>query len=230
MLKSVIVPIHSDGLKFIGLFAFVSLLLHFIWSPLGWIGWILTAWCIYFFRDPYRMVPQKEGLIVSPADGVVVGIKKGPAPHWMDVESDQMYYQISIFLNVFNVHVNRVPLAGEIEKLHYIPGKFVNASLDKASEDNERMAMLLKVSDDLKIGVVQIAGLIARRIRTDVYESQKVATGERYGLIRFGSRADVYFPDHILPLVLEGQTMIGGETILADLTSSETSLREGALI
>jgi phosphatidylserine decarboxylase len=218
--KGVLVPIHPAGWMFIAIFAVVSLGLSIIWSPFGWIGLIATAWCTYFFRDPNRVTPIREGLIVSPADGIVQKIAKCVPPSELDLGVAERT-RISIFLNVFNVHVNRIPIEGSISKLHYHSGKFFNAALDKASEENERQAIKLTTPDGLTIGVVQIAGLVARRILCDLKEGQSVKTGERFGIIRFGSRVDVYLPPDVTPMVIEGQCATGGETILADLKSTE---------
>ena len=219
-IKSVLVPVHPAGWMFIAIFAFVSMLMTLIWHPLGWIGLIATAWCVYFFRDPSRITPLREGLIVSPADGVVQKIAKCVPPAELDLGVAQRT-RISIFLNVFDVHVNRIPIEGSISKLHYHAGKFFNAALDKASEENERQSIKITTPDGLTLGVVQIAGLVARRILCDLKEGQSVKTGERFGIIRFGSRVDVYLPPDAIPLVIEGQRAIGGETVIADLKSSE---------
>lgn len=217
MLKSVLAPINREGYRFIAIFAGISLLLFlFTWPLLGWIGVILTLWCVYFFRDPERFVPTREGLIVSPADGVVQLIERAVPPEELGLGPDPRT-RISIFLNVFNVHVNRVPIGGTIIRQVYRPGKFLNAALDKASEENERHAVHLRDKDGNDIVFVQIAGLVARRIVCDLSDNQQVRTGERFGLIRFGSRTDVYLPDGVEPLVGVGQTMIGGETVIADL-------------
>jgi phosphatidylserine decarboxylase len=218
---------HPAGWPFIAAFAGVTFLLLFASCVLFFIGLVLTAWCFYFFRDPARVTPTRSGLLVSPADGKVVAIR--------DVVPDTEFglgstprTRISIFLNVFDVHVNRIPGSGKVVARRYRPGKFFNASLDKASVDNERMALTIKLDGDHPhagelMGVVQIAGLIARRIVCDAQESEQVKTGERYGLIRFGSRTDIYLPIGVHPLVCIGQHMLGGETILADLLSTESS-------
>jgi phosphatidylserine decarboxylase len=219
-IKSVFVPIHPAGWMFIAIFAVVSLGLSIIWTPFGWLGLIATLWCIYFFRDPDRVTPLREGLIVSPADGVVQKITKCMPPSELDLGIAERT-RISIFLNVFDVHVNRTPIEGSISKLVYHPGKFLNASLDKASEENERQMIKITTPDGLTLGVAQIAGMVARRILCDLKEGQSVKTGERFGMIRFGSRVDVYLPPDIVPQVLEGQRSIGGETVLADLKSNE---------
>lgn len=219
------VRIHPDGWKFVGIFAAVTLLLFVIHTSLGWIGLLFTGWCAYFFRDPERMTPTRDGFVISPADGRVVAVKSVVPPKEFDMGQDERI-RISIFLNVFNVHVNRLPLSGKIRKIIYHPGKFFNASLDKASEHNERNTVIIDPitinSDDdyqkTSLAVVQIAGLIARRIRCDVSEGDHVLSGDRYGLIRFGSRTDIYLPVGVQPLVIEGQLTIAGETILADIT------------
>ncbi|WP_334129344.1 phosphatidylserine decarboxylase [Sneathiella sp.] len=217
MLKSVLVPINREGYRFVAIFAGITLLLFlFTWPLLGWIGVILTLWCVYFFRDPDRHVPTRDGLIVSPADGVVQLIERAVPPEELGLGPDPRL-RISIFLNVFNVHVNRVPIGGTVIRQVYRPGKFLNASLDKASEENERHAIHLRDNDGNDIVFVQIAGLIARRILCYLSDNQVVRTGERFGLIRFGSRTDIYLPDGVEPLIGVGQNMIGGETIIADL-------------
>lgn len=218
-LKSVLVPINKEGYRFIAIFAVVTLLLFlFTGAFLGCVGVILTLWCVYFFRDPDRFVPTRAGLMVSPADGVVQMIERAVPPQELGLGNDPML-RISVFLNVFNVHVNRVPLAGTVVKQVYRPGKFLNAALDKASEENERHAVHLKTEDGRDLVFVQIAGLVARRIVCDLVDGQEIRTGERFGLIRFGSRTDIYLPDGIEPMVGVGQSMIGGETVIADLNA-----------
>lgn len=223
VLKTVLVPINAEGHKFIAIFAAVTAVL-FIFTPdiLGWIGVVLTLWCVYFFRDPDRHVPTRDGLIVSPADGVVQMIERAVPPEELGMGSDPRL-RISIFLNVFNVHVNRVPLGGTIIKQVYRPGKFLNAALDKASEENERHAVHLRTDDGKDFAFVQIAGLVARRIVCHLSDGQKVRTGERFGLIRFGSRTDIYLDEDVEPLVGVGQNMIGGETVIADMSADNNS-------
>lgn len=220
MLSTVVKPIHREGYKFIAIFAGVSVLLFLLWQPLGWIGVGLTVWCYYFFRDPERQTPVREGLLVSPADGVISLIEPAVPPAELEM-GDAALTRVSVFMNVFNCHVNRAPIGGRVTKIAYRPGKFLNASLDKASSDNERNSMALEMADGRKIAVVQIAGLVARRILCEVAEGQELTTGERFGMIRFGSRVDVYLPDGVEPLVALGQTMISAETVIADLTSTE---------
>lgn len=209
-------PIHSEGLPFIGGFALVALILFWLWTPLGWIGVVATAWCAYFFRDPRRVTPVREGLVVSPADGRIsqIAIASPPAELELGVAPRP---RVSIFMSVFDVHVNRSPVAGQIERVAYRAGKFINADLDKASEENERNGIVIRANAG-RIGIVQIAGLLARRIVCFVREGQAVNAGDRVGLIRFGSRVDVYLPEGTRPLVSEGQTSIAGETVLADLS------------
>ena len=225
MLQTLTIPIHRDGWRFIAVFACISLILAFISSELGWLGLILTGWCVYFFRDPERITPVRPDLIISPADGTISAITPVSPPAKLGLHGDH-WTRISIFLNVFNVHVNRIPCEGVITKNVYISGKFFNASLDKASEYNERQALALRTTHGKDIAFVQIAGLIARRILCEARVDQHVHSGERYGLIRFGSRVDIYLPEGVHPLVIKGQKVIGGETVLADFQSHE-SAREG---
>jgi len=225
VLKYITIPIHPEGWRFIPIFAAAALLLFWLWAPLGWVGVVLTLWCAFFFRNPERVTPTREGLIISPADGVVQLIVAVPPPPELGM-GDAPMTRVSIFMSVFNVHVNRIPVSGTVLKRAYCPGKFVNASLDKASAFNERMSVRLGLSDGREVAFVQIAGLVARRIRCDLTEGQDVRTGERFGLIRFGSRLDVYLPDGVVPLVALGQTALAGETVIADLTGHEPQ-REG---
>jgi phosphatidylserine decarboxylase len=220
MLSTFVKPMHKEGLKFVGAFAAVTLVLFMISDVLGWIGVILTIWCYYFFRDPKRSVPTREGLIVSPADGVVSLIEMAVPPEELGVGAEPLL-RVSVFMSVFNCHINRAPIAGTVKALAYRPGKFLNASLDKASADNERSSMCIEMADGRQLVVVQIAGLVARRILGFVEKDQTLRTGERFGLIRFGSRLDVYLPDGVNPLVALGQTMVAGETVLADLASKD---------
>jgi len=219
-IKSVFVPIHPAGWMFIAIFAVASFFLNLIWTGFGWMGLILTAWCVYFFRNPNRITPMREGLVVSPGDGVVQKITKCVPPAELDLGGAERT-RISIFLSVFDVHVNRIPIEGSISKMHYHAGKFLNAALDKASEENERQSIKITTPDGATFGLVQIAGLVARRILCDLKEGQSVKTGEQFGIIRFGSRVDVYLPADATPLVIEGQRAVGGETIIADLKSTE---------
>lgn len=223
-LKSVLVPINREGYKFIAIFAVATLILFAIWVPLGWIGVILTLWCAYFFRDPERLVPQGEGLVIAPADGVVQLVGPAVPPAELGMGADPRP-RICIFMNVFNVHVNRNPVSGRVVALAYRPGKFVNAALDKASTDNERQSIRLRTEDGREFAVVQIAGLVARRILCELTEGQGVRAGDRFGLIRFGSRVDVYLEPGMIPLVAPGQTTIAGETVLADYGPAQIAPR-----
>jgi phosphatidylserine decarboxylase len=216
-IRSQIVPIHPQGYPFIGAFALISLILFWIWTPLGWIGAVLTVWCVYFFRDPPRVTALRDGLVIAPADGRVSLVGSAVPPEEMGLGTRPLP-RVSIFMSVFDCHVNRSPVSGRIERIVYRKGLFLNADLDKASEDNERNAFTI-ATGNRKLGVVQIAGLIARRIVPFVNEGQTVAAGERIGMIRFGSRVDVYLPEGVAPLVAEGQTSLAGETVIADLSA-----------
>lgn len=217
LLKKSCPPIHREGYLFITISCVATVLL--IWVGLGWLGIVVTAWMVYFFRDPVRTVPTEEGLVVSPADGVVSAIEFGlHAPEELGL-GDQVFNRISVFLNVFDVHVNRIPIAGTVTTIHYRPGKFLSADLDKASVDNERNSVAIRTLSGETVVCVQIAGLVARRIVCEIKENQMVETGDRYGIIRFGSRADIYLPPDVQPQVAVGQRMVGGETILADMVS-----------
>jgi phosphatidylserine decarboxylase len=227
MFERIFVPIAREGWPFIGIFAVASVILAIVAEPLGWIGAVLTLWCVYFFRDPARVTPQREGLIVSPADGVVEMIADVAPPAELALGREPRT-RVSVFMNVFDCHVNRIPIAGEIKRLIYVPGRFVNAALDKASEENERQLVELETSSGKSIIFVQIAGLVARRIVCRLGEAQTVGTGERFGLIRFGSRVDVYLPAGVEPLVAVGQRCVSAETVIADLASNEPA-RQGAV-
>ncbi|HYB10685.1 MAG TPA: phosphatidylserine decarboxylase [Alphaproteobacteria bacterium] len=220
---SFVIRIHREGWPFILAFAAATALLFWLSVPLGWLGLVLSIWCAYFFRDPDRVTPVRAGLVISPADGVVLPVVEESPPAELELES-QSLTRVSIFMNIFDVHVNRAPCDGRLVRRSYRPGRFVNASLDKASEDNERMALRFSVDGDgqsTELTVVQIAGLIARRIVCHVDEGARVRAGERIGIIRFGSRVDVYLPSGIAPLVSAGQRVVGGETVIADLHSRE---------
>jgi phosphatidylserine decarboxylase len=219
-IRAALVPIHWDGHKFIGAGVVITILLFLIWSPLGWIGLILTGFVAFFFRDPARVIPMREGLIVSPADGTVTSISMEAPQSEMGLP-DQPHTRISIFLSVLDVHINRAPVSGEVIRTIRVPGLFLNAAIDKASEDNEREIMVFRTAAGTHIGIVRIAGLIARRIVTFVRDGQNVDAGGRIGLIRFGSRVDVYIPTANGIQVAEGQRVIGGETVLADMRSEQ---------
>ena len=216
MMKVIAVPMHPEGRKFVAIFAVITALLWLVWEPLFWLGVGMTVWCYYFFRDPVRSVAQKSGLVLSPADGVVSLITKIVPPPEM-LLGDKPLTRVSVFMNVFNCHVNRAPMAGEVIAITYHHGKFVNASLDKASEHNERNSITIEAMDESRIGVTQIAGLVARRIVCFTKVGSSLSVGERFGLIRFGSRLDVFLPEGIEPVVGLGQTAVAGETILAHL-------------
>lgn len=217
---SVLTPINSDGYKFIAIGAIVTLLLFWIWDPLGWVSVLVTAYIAYFFRDPERATPIREDLVIAPADGRIVSVRLKQPPGELGLAPAPMTC-ISIFLSVLDVHVNRAPVSGQIARRVYVPGLFLNAALDKASDDNEREATVIRTGSGREIGMVRIAGLIARRIVTTVAEGQRVDAGARVGLIRFGSRVDVYIPEGKGVLIAEGQRTVGGETVLADLRSEE---------
>jgi phosphatidylserine decarboxylase len=217
-IRSQLVPIHREGYPFIGVFAVVTLILFWLWQPLGWIGLALTVWCTLFFRDPPRVTPAREGLLVSPADGRVSMVTLAPPPPELGM-GDAPLPRISIFMSVFDCHINRSPLAGRIERIAYRAGAFLNADLDKASEDNERNSFLID-APSARIAVVQIAGLVARRIISFTSEGQSVEAGQRLGMIRFGSRVDVYLPAGGTFLVAVGQKAVAGETVIADLRAA----------
>lgn len=216
--KYIFPNINNDGWRFISIFAATTALLAIIWLPLGVIGLILTVWCYYFFRDPDRVTPQIKDVVVSPADGTVQMITRVAGPEELGL-NNKTFNRISIFMSVFNVHVNRAPASGKIVRKAYIKGKFFNATLDKASKDNERQMLAMRTDCGKEIAFVQIAGLVARRIICYAKDGQQYQAGERFGHIRFGSRLDVYLPTDIEPQVCVGQTMIAGETILANLKS-----------
>ena len=222
LLDNVLIPIAREGWPFIAIFGLASLILYFLYAPLGWIGLVLTLWCVYFFRNPDRVTPEREGLIVSPADGIVQMIAEVSPPEELDMGSEPVV-RVSVFMNVFDCHVNRIPCDGRIGKLVYVPGQFLNASLDKASEENERQMIRIDLDSGAFIGAVQIAGLIARRIVCYLEEDQIVLAGERFGLIRFGSRVDIYLPHGAVSHAVIGQKCVSGETILADLKSDEAA-------
>lgn len=209
------IRINREGLPFIALFGAASLLLAYLFQPLGWVGLALTVWCAWFFRDPDRHPPSRRGVILSPADGKIVMVGPAAAPEELGLKAAPLT-KVSIFMNVFDVHVNRVPVDGTVSKVHYRPGRFFNASFDKASEHNERQSVLIRTAEGLDLGVVQIAGLLARRIKCTLVPGQRVTAGERFGIIRFGSRLDVYFPDRVPALVKVGEKAVAGETVLAD--------------
>jgi phosphatidylserine decarboxylase len=215
-----IVPIHGDGIKFVAIGAGIALLLFLLWPPLAWLAVLATAWIAYFFRDPPRVTPLREGLLIAPADGRICAIERVRPPVELGL-GEALRVRISIFLSIFDVHINRAPVAGHIIRSIYVPGSFLNAAADKSSEENERRGIVIDAGADSEIAIVQIAGLIARRIVTFVKEGDRIGVGERLGLIRFGSRVDLYLPPNRGALVAVGQRAVGGETVLADLKSSE---------
>ncbi|SNB62170.1 phosphatidylserine decarboxylase [Arboricoccus pini] len=220
-LSTVMTPIHKAGWPFIAGAFVLAILLGFLWKPLFWLGLIATAWCIYFFRDPRRVTPDDPMLVTSPADGLVQMIRLRRPPPEMGL-GDEKLLCVSIFLNIFDVHVNRTPVPGRLLTRAYHPGKFLNAAADKASELNERQSWLIEAADGRKVGLVQIAGFVARRIVSFVEAGAVLLPGDRVGLIRFGSRCDVYLPDGVEPLVIEGQKAVAGETIIARLDGQQT--------
>ncbi len=213
MIDKVFPKIHNEGYKFMVIFAVVTIILYFFSTFLGLVGFVLTVWCYYFFRDPERVSINDDEYLVSPADGLVIQVKETEGPKELNL-NDKKYTKISIFMNVFDCHVNRSPCTGQVEEISYIPGKFFNASLDKASEDNERNYYKIKNTYGEEVIVVQIAGLIARRIVCETSKDTDLKQGDRIGIIRFGSRADLYFENY-KPLVKINQKAIAGETLLA---------------
>jgi len=219
-IRSQMVPVHPEGYRFIAAFTLTTLVLLWLWPPLGWIAAFLTAWCVYFFRDPPRVTPLRDGLVIAPADGRISRIASAVPPPELDLGTRPVP-RVSIFMSVFDCHVNRSPVTGRVTRMAYRPGAFVNADLDKASDDNERNCFTIETAGGAEIGVVQIAGLIARRIVPFVTAGTGVAAGERIGMIRFGSRVDVYLPEGTRPLAAEGQTATAGETVIADLLDGD---------
>lgn len=230
--RFVMPPIHPEGKRFVAIFAAIAILLGLLWEPLGLVGAVITIWCFYFFRNPDRITPVGEHWVVSPADGIVQMIADVTPPPELEL-GEGVRTRISVFMSVFDVHVNRAPTAGTVGVIAYASGKFFNATLDKASVDNERNSLRIDLPERAglvggTLGVVQIAGLIARRIVCFVRVGDTVNGGERFGLIRFGSRLDIYLPPGVAPQVVVGQRMLAGESILADLRiGAETRPREG---
>ena len=227
---SILTPIHPAGIPFIAIFFILAIIIGWIWSPLYYVGFTLTLWCIYFFRNPHRTTPtlsgsNKNNLIISPADGTVIEISKITPAEDIGLPQGQ-WTRVCIFMNVFDVHVNRSPMQGQITYKKYIPGSFLNASLDKASDENERLILNMDADNGNKIAFVQIAGLVARRIICDVDIGHSLKAGEVFGLIRFGSRVDIYFPSEVSVMVLRGQKMIAGETIIGDFSKNAKPVKE----
>jgi phosphatidylserine decarboxylase len=220
VLRRFLAPLHPDGFKFVAAGVLATLLLFLLWAPAGWAAAIVTLWMVYFFRDPWRVTPTRPGLLLSPADGLVVSIAAATPPSELAM-GDMAVVRVSIFLNIFDVHVTRAPVGGRVAAMRYTKGRFVNASLDKASEDNERLAIRIAPPEGPDIAFVLVAGLVARRIVCNLYDGQQVASGQRVGIIRFGSRVDIYCPPPYVPMVVAGQRMVGGETVLADRLAEE---------
>jgi phosphatidylserine decarboxylase len=220
VLRRFVAPLHPDGFKFVAIGVVATLVLFLLWRPAGWAAAIVTLWIVYFFRDPWRVTPTRPGLLISPADGIVASVTPAVPPAELAM-GDVAVVRIGIFLNVFDVHVTRAPVEGRVAALRYTKGRFLNASLDKASVDNERLAIRIAPPEGPDIGFALVAGLVARRIVCDLYEGQQIATGQRIGIIRFGSRVDIYCPPPYVPMVVAEQRMIGGETVLADRCAAE---------
>jgi phosphatidylserine decarboxylase len=225
VLRRVLAPLHPDGFKFVLAAVLATVLLFLLWTPAGWAAAVVTLWMVYFFRDPWRVTPTREGLLVSPADGIVTSVTLARPPPELEM-GDVEIARIGIFLNIFDVHVTRAPVGGRVVALRYTKGRFVNASHEEASVNNERMAIRVAPPEGPEIAYVQIAGLVARRIVCDLREGQRIVTGQRMGIIRFGSRVDVYCPPPYVTMVVAGQRMVGGETVLADRFAQEPS-RQG---
>ena len=220
--NSIFIPIHPSGLPFIIIFCLITLIIGWIWSPLFFIGLIFTLWCIYFFRNPERIIPENidNNLVIAPADGKIIEIEDITPDEEIGLPKNK-YTKIGIFMNVFNVHVNRIPVSGKVIWLKYVPGAFFNASLDKSSKKNERMISKIEIKRDVFVYVVQIAGLVARRIKCELEENQSVNIGDRFGIIRFGSRVDLYVPENFKINSLENQISVAGETILAEFDNKD---------
>jgi phosphatidylserine decarboxylase len=225
VLRRVLAPLHPDGFKFVFAAALATVLLFLLWTPAGWSAVVVTLWIVYFFRDPWRVTPTREGLLVSPADGIVMSVIPARPPPELEM-GDVEVTRIGIFLNIFDVHVTRAPVGGRVAALRYTKGRFVNASHEEASLNNERMAIRVAPPEGPEIAYVQVAGLVARRIVCDLREGQRITTGQRMGIIRFGSRVDVYCPSPYVTMVVAGQRMVGGETVLADRFAQEPA-RQG---
>ncbi|TWG67624.1 phosphatidylserine decarboxylase [Aminobacter sp. J44] len=221
-IRNTLVPVRREGWPFIAAFAAVAIILGFFSTSLFWIGAILTAWCAYFFRDPERVTPIDDRLVISSADGIVSAVGPAVPPRELGLSNSKML-RISVFMNVFSCHVNRSPVRGRIATIEHRPGKFLNAELDKASVENERNGLVID-SPNGRIGVVQVAGLVARRILCWAEQGNDISTGERFGLIRFGSRVDIYLPEGFAPMVAVGQSAVAGETIIAEFGAPRTPL------
>ncbi len=222
-IRATLVPIRREGLPFIAALVFVALFVGWFWQPVFWVGLILAAWCTYFFRDPPRITPVDSALVVSPADGRIASVTVTTPPRELGL-GEQSRRRVSVFMSLFDCHVNRAPLAGLVEKIVYTPGKYINAELEKASQGNERNALVLETEHG-PVAVVQIAGLLARRIACFAKEGEGLVAGERIGLIRFGSRLDVYLPVAANVVVAEGQRAVAGETVIARFDGQASELR-----
>jgi len=220
VLRRFLAPLHPDGFKFVAAGVLATVLLFLLWAPAGWAAAVVTLWMVYFFRDPWRVTPTRPGLLISPADGIVVSLAAALPPPELAM-GDAAILRIGIFLNIFDVHVTRAPVGGRVAAMRYTKGRFLNASLDKASDDNERLAIRIAPPEGPDIAFVLVAGLVARRIVCNLYDGQQIATGQRVGIIRFGSRVDIYCPPPYVPMVVAGQRMVGGETVLADRLAEE---------
>jgi phosphatidylserine decarboxylase len=220
VLRRVLAPLHPDGFKFVAVGVVATLLLFLLWTPAGWVAAVATLWMVYFFRDPWRVTPTRPGLLISPADGIVVSLAPATPPPELAM-GDAAIVRIGIFLNIFDVHVTRAPIGGRVAAMRYTKGRFINASLDKASEGNERLAIRIASPEGPDVAFVLVAGLVARRIVCNLYDGQQVGSGQRVGIIRFGSRVDIYCPPPYVPMVVAGQRMVGGETVLADRLAEE---------
>lgn len=225
-LRTILAPPHPAGRPFILIGAAVAVLGLFVGWWLAWVGLLFVLFCLYFFRDPERVAPGRPGAVVAPADGHVVSVMVATPPPELGLGPEPRW-RVATFLSVMDVHVNRMPVDGTVTRIAYRHGAFVNASMDKASDANERNALAIRLADGREVAVVQIAGLIARRIVCHVREGDRVRAGERFGIIRFGSRTDLYLPPGVVPIVAEGQTMIGGETVMAELGVAEATAAAG---
>jgi phosphatidylserine decarboxylase len=225
VLRRFLTPLHPDGFKFVLAGAATMILLFLLWGPGGWIAVVLTLWLAYFFRDPWRVTPTRPGLLIGPADGILMSIATAPPPQELAMDT-AAFTRIGIFLNIFDVHVVRAPLGGRIAAVRYTKGRYLNASRDEASQHNERMAIRITPPEGPEVAFVLVAGLLARRIVCDLREGQQIVAGQRVGIIRFGSRVDVYFSEAYVPMVIAGQRMVGGETVLADRLAQEPA-RQG---
>jgi phosphatidylserine decarboxylase len=224
--QAILVPIHPAGWPIIAVFLLASLLLTLVWENFFTIGLLLTIWCVYFFRNPVRITPDDPDAVIAPADGRIISVDELSPPDELDLP-DGKYTRIAIFMNVFDVHVNRAPMTGVIIDKFYFPGAFINASLDKSATENERLGLVMQTDKGPTIGVVQIAGLLARRIICDAVEGDRLVSGEQYGIIRFGSRVDVWLPKPCKPMVLIDQRSIAGETVLARFGRSSKAITNG---